>query len=103
MRPECPRRIDERIDSLNPAAIASVSSTRQAAREDVMSRISRTRWLLANAATMLMVTGHAHASQGPGTTPGTAGAFTQMMMAIVVYGLCGAAIVIGAIGTFRKN
>lgn len=70
-----------------------------------MSHISRTRWLVASSAatTMLMLACHAHASQGPGTTPGTASAFTQMVMAIVVYGLCGVAIVMGAIGTFRKN
>lgn len=68
-----------------------------------MSRSSRTRWLVANAATMLMFACDAHASQGPGTMPGTASAVTQTAMTIVVYGLCGVAIAIGAIGTFRKN
>ena len=68
-----------------------------------MSRISRTRWLVASAAAMLLFAGHADASQGPGTMPGTASAFTQMAMAVVVYGLCAAAIIAGAIGAFRKS
>ncbi len=64
-----------------------------------MSRISCTRWLVANAATVLLFAGQACASQGPGT----ASAFTQMAMAVIVYGLCAGAIVIGAIGALRKS
>ncbi|CAN5157309.1 hypothetical protein BH10PSE11_BH10PSE11_25490 [soil metagenome] len=68
-----------------------------------MSRISRTRWLVASTAAILVFTDHAYASQGPGTIPGTASAFTQMAMAVVVYGLCAAAIIAAAIGAFRKS
>lgn len=55
------------------------------------------------AATLLLLAGQAHASQGPGTVPGTASPLTQMTMAIVVYGLCAAALAVGAIGLVRKN
>jgi hypothetical protein len=43
------------------------------------------------------------ASQGPGGGPGTASHFTQLAMAIIVYG--GAALVIGAglIGVLRRH
>jgi hypothetical protein len=43
------------------------------------------------------------ASQGPGGGPGTASHFTQLAMAIIVYG--GAALVIGAglIGALRRH
>lgn len=93
-----------RIDShaVNPAVTWRVSDNSQQ-KEDVMSRISCTRWLVAIAAAMLLLAGHADASQGPGTMPGTASAFTQTAMAIVVYGLCAAAIIAGAVGTFRKS
>jgi hypothetical protein len=87
---------------VNPAVTWRVSDNSQQ-KEDVMSRISCTRWVAANATTMLLFAGHACASQGPGTTPGTASAFTQMAMAVIVYGLCAGAIVIGAIGVLRKS
>lgn len=94
----------QRIDShaVNPTEARRVSDSSQQ-KEDVMSRMSCTRWLAANAATMLLFAGHACASQGPGTTPGTASAFTQMAMAVIVYGLCAGAIVIGAITALRKS
>ncbi len=66
-----------------------------------MSHNSRTRWPIATTACGLLTAGDAVASQGPGTLPGTASASTQMMMAIVVYGLCAAAIAAGVIGAFR--
>ncbi|HEX7791432.1 MAG TPA: hypothetical protein VF467_13015 [Afipia sp.] len=68
-----------------------------------MSRISRTRRLMASASAMLVFTDHACASQGPATIPGTASAFTQMAVTVVIYGLCAAAIIAGAIGAFRKS
>lgn len=66
-----------------------------------MPRISSV--LLTNFVTNMSFAGHALASQGPGTTPGTAGVSLQWTMAITVYGLCATAIVAGAIGAFRKN
>lgn len=68
-----------------------------------MTHISRPRLMLASYILAMLLADHAHASQGPGTAPGTAGTFTQMAMAIAVYGLCAAAIAAGAIGTFRKK
>jgi len=65
--------------------------------------LSRTRLLLTNTAMSVLFAGHASASQGPGLSPGTASASLQLTMAIVVYGLCAAAIAAGVIGTFRKN
>lgn len=69
--------------------------------ERTMPRISSV--LLTNFVTTMSFAGHALASQGPGTTPGTASASLQWAMAITVYGVCAAAIAAGAIGTFRKN
>lgn len=68
-----------------------------------MSRISRMRLLFASTATSVLLAGEAFASQGPGTSPGTASPFTQTAMAILVYGLCAAAIAAGAVGALRKN
>jgi hypothetical protein len=68
-----------------------------------MSRSSRTRRLIATMVTVLLTASDAFASQGPGTLPGTVSASIQMMMAIVVYGLCAAAIAAGAIGAFRRG
>ncbi len=68
-----------------------------------MSRISSTRLLFMSAVSMVVSASYADASQGPGIAPGTASASLQWMMAIVVYGLCAAAIAAGALGVFRKN
>lgn len=68
-----------------------------------MPHASRIRLLFAHSLAALLFAGHAHASQGPGTTPGTASPFTQTAMAVVVYGLCALALAAGAIGTFRKH
>jgi len=51
-----------------------------------MSHVLSMRVLCAQGAAALLSAGHAYASQGPGTLPGTASPFTQMAMAIVVYG-----------------
>ena len=51
----------------------------------------------------LLVADVALASQGPGGGPGTASSFTQLVMAIVVYG--GSVLVVGAglIGAMRRR
>lgn len=54
------------------------------------------------AATALDATA-ALASQGPGTTSGTASAFTQTAMAVVVYGVSAIVIATGLIGAARKH
>jgi hypothetical protein len=48
-------------------------------------------------------TGAALASQGPGGGPGTAGSFTQIAMAIIVYGTAAAIVGAGLIGAARRR
>jgi hypothetical protein len=43
------------------------------------------------------------ASQGPGTLPGTASGFTQIAMAVLVYGLCAVTVAVGLIGAARNR
>jgi hypothetical protein len=45
----------------------------------------------------------AFASQGPGGGPGTAGSFTQLVMAIVVYGASALVVGAGLIGAVRRR
>ena len=42
------------------------------------------------------------ASQGPGTSAGTASSLTQLAMAIVVYGACALVVGAGLIGALRR-
>jgi hypothetical protein len=51
----------------------------------------------------LLPASHALASQGPGGGPGTAGAFTQLVMAILVYGASAAIVAAGLIGALRQR
>jgi hypothetical protein len=43
------------------------------------------------------------ASQGPGTGPGTASPFTQLVMAIIVYGTSALVVGAGLIGAARRH
>ena len=45
----------------------------------------------------------AFASQGPGGGPGTASSFTQLAMAIIVYGTSALVVGIGLIGAVRRR
>ena len=45
----------------------------------------------------------AFASQGPGGGPGTASSFTQLAMAIIVYGVSAAVVAAGLIGAARQR
>ena len=68
-----------------------------------MSRISN-KALTAFATTVAAFgTTSAIASQGPGMMPGTASAFTQTAMAIVVYGAAALIIAAGLIGGLRRR
>ena len=58
---------------------------------------------LAGAGGTLAATGSALASQGPGVTPGTAGASLQLAMAILVYGGSALLIAAGLIGAARHH
>src|SRR6202022_543855 len=51
----------------------------------------------------LLATSAAFASQGPGVGPGTAGSFTQLAMAIFVYGTSALVIGTGLIGAMRRR
>jgi hypothetical protein len=61
--------------------------------------------VVATAATILtsLWTGAALASQGPGGGPGTASSFTQLAMAIIVYGASALVIGTGLIGAARRR
>jgi hypothetical protein len=56
-----------------------------------------------SAATCLPWAGAAFASQGPGGGMGTASSFTQLAMAILVYGAAALVICTGLIGAARRR
>jgi hypothetical protein len=47
--------------------------------------------------------GAAFASQGPGGSPGTASGFTQLAMAVIVYGTSALVVGTGLIGAVRRR
>jgi hypothetical protein len=51
----------------------------------------------------LLWAGVAFASQGPGAGPGTASHFTQLTMAILVYGVSALVVGAGLIGAVRRH
>ena len=51
----------------------------------------------------LVTAGAALASQGPGGGQGTATAFTQLTMAVLVYGAAALALGVGLIGALRRH
>jgi len=51
----------------------------------------------------LLATSAAFASQGPGGGPGAAGSFTQLAMAILVYGTSALVVGAGLIGAARRR
>jgi hypothetical protein len=51
----------------------------------------------------LLCANAALASQGPGAGPGTASAFTQLVMAIIVYGTSALVVGTGLIGAVRRR
>ena len=55
------------------------------------------------AAACLLWANAAFASQGPGGAPGTASSFTQLAMAIIVYGTSALVVGIGLIGAARRR
>ena len=57
----------------------------------------------ASAATVLLPVHAVQASQGPGGGPGTASGFTQLAMAILVYGTSALVVSSGLIGALRKH
>jgi hypothetical protein len=74
----------------------------QSSREIVMSR-KKTLVLSAAIAAALLLPASALASQGPGGGIGAAGNFTQIAMAILVYGASALIVGAGLIGALRRR
>jgi hypothetical protein len=66
-------------------------------------RISRFAFATASTIAGMLSAHAAFASQGPGGGPGTASAFTQSAMAIVVYGASALVVGMGLIGAARRR
>ena len=68
-----------------------------------MSRKNSTVLRAAVAAALLLPAASAFASQGPGGGMGSAGNFTQVAMAILVYGAAALIVGAGLIGALRRR
>jgi hypothetical protein len=66
-------------------------------------RISRGIFATASTSISLLWANAALASQGPGGGPGTASGFTQLAMAILVYGASALVVGAGLIGMVRRR
>jgi hypothetical protein len=66
-------------------------------------RISPAAAALASTAMILLPAHAALASQGPGGGPGAASSFTQLVMAIIVYGTSALVVSSGLIGALRRR
>jgi hypothetical protein len=68
-----------------------------------MPRISHFTFAATSTVASLLWVSAAFASQGPGGGPGTASSFTQLAMAIIVYGTSALVVVAGLIGAARRR
>ena len=87
-----------------PAPSSSVASAIKLSREIVMARKnSSISWAIAAACAVLLPPASTFASQGPGGGMGTASNFTQIAMAVIVYG--GSVLIVGTglIGALRRR
>jgi hypothetical protein len=82
-----------------PAAFWCVALRNRLSREIAMSR--KKSWVLLAAA--LLLPASAFASQGPGGGMGTASNFTQLAMAVLVYGTAALILGAGLIGALRHK
>jgi hypothetical protein len=96
--------------SSNRDRLSSVSSAASYSSQEIVMASSRKRLALApfviaaaSAATSLGWANAAFASQGPGGGLGTASDFTQMAMAIIVWGTSALVIGFGLIGAVRQR
>jgi hypothetical protein len=78
-----------------------MASSRRMASSRKLPRISRAAF--ATPAGCLLWANAAFASQGPGGGPGTASSFTQLAMAIIVYGTAALVVGIGLIAAVRRR
>jgi hypothetical protein len=69
----------------------------------ISDRISRGVFATTSSAASLLWAHAALASQGPGGGPGTASGFTQLAMAIIVYGASALVVGAGLIGAARRR
>jgi hypothetical protein len=99
---ETPRKSAAPQDDGETGAVPGRSFGNQSSREIVMSRKNSrlTRAAIAAACTLPAVS--AFASQGPGGGMGTASDFTQVAMAILVYGAAALIVGTGLIGALRR-
>jgi hypothetical protein len=68
-----------------------------------ISAISQCTLAAASTVAAMLWAGEAFASQGPGGGLGTASNFTQLAMAIIVYGMSALVVGSGLIGAARKH
>jgi hypothetical protein len=99
----------QRDNFQNRHTLSSVSSESMWSQEIVMAS-SRTRhrvpqfvFASTSALASLLWANAAFASQGPGGGPGTASSFTQLAMAIIVYGTSALVVGAGLIGAARRR
>jgi hypothetical protein len=99
------RRFRGRIKDFKTGSVVVRISDNKPSRETVMSgkKSRMARFASAAACAVLLSAGSAFASQGPGTGPGTAGALTQLTMAILVYGASALIVGAGLIGALRRR
>jgi hypothetical protein len=83
-------------DSLSPQEIVMAPSF-------IRYRISRFDFAAISAVAGLLWADAAFAAQGPGGGPGTASSFTQVIMAIIVYGTSALVVGAGLIGAARRR
>jgi hypothetical protein len=92
------RRFQLRAKDFKTGAVLVRSFLQQLSREFVMSR----KFSLALLAAALLLPANALASQGPGGGMGTASNFTQVTMAVLVYGVAALIVGAGLIGALRR-
>jgi hypothetical protein len=99
------RRFPLAMKDFKTGAVVVRSSDSKPSREIVMSekRSRILRFATSAACAVLLSAGGAFASQGPGTGLGTASAFTQLAMAILVYGVSTLIVGAGLIGALRRR
>jgi hypothetical protein len=93
------RRFPLRPKDFKTGAVLVRSFVNQLLREIVMSRKNSVALLAA----ALLLPASALASQGPGGGMGTAGSFTQIAMAVLVYGASALIVGAGLIGALRRR
>jgi hypothetical protein len=95
--------------SQNRNRLSFVSSATRSSQEIVMAssrakyRISHLALAATSTAASSLWAAAAFASQGPGGGPGTASSFTQLAMAILVYGTSALVVGAGLIGAARRR